>query len=118
MNVPDHHHLPLRDYDHLPLLSLAERIRSLTAEEIEQLLAYERAHANRLPAVRVMEDRLAELAAGATPTAGREQSGPDYPPPPHGEPPVRPQGAAPPAGPPPHGVPAQPAQPKADRQVP
>jgi hypothetical protein len=33
VNVPDHHHLPLRDYDHLPLLSLAERIRSLTAEE-------------------------------------------------------------------------------------
>jgi hypothetical protein len=118
VTVPDHKHLPLRDYDHLPLPSLAQRIRSLTAEEIGQLLAYERAHANRLPAIEVMEHRLAELAAGAQPTPGREQSGPDYPPPPHGGSPVKPQSAAPPASPPPHGVPAQPARPKGNRQVP
>jgi hypothetical protein len=118
VTVPDHEHLPLRDYDHLPLPSLAARIRSLTAEEIGQLLAYERAHANRLPAIEAMEHRLAELAAGAQPTPGHEQWGPDYPPPPHGDSPVRPQTAAPPASPPPHGVPAQPARPKGDRQVP
>jgi hypothetical protein len=118
VTVPDHKHLPLHDYDHLPLPSLAQRIRSLTAEEIEQLLAYERAHGNRRPAIEVMEHRLAELAAGAQPTPGGEQSGPDYPPPPHGDSPVRPQTAGPPASPPPHGVPAQPAKPKGDRQVP
>jgi hypothetical protein len=118
VTVPDHKHLPLRDYDHLPLPSLAARIRPLTAGEIEQLLAYERAHANRRPAIEVMEHRLAELAAGAQPTAGREQWGPDYPPPPRGDSPVRPETAGPPIGPPPHGVPAQPAQPKANRHVP
>jgi hypothetical protein len=118
MAVPDHGELPLRDYDHLPLASVAQRIRSLTADEIEQLLAYERAHANRPAAIEVFSHRLAELAAGASPTPGRGQSGPDYPPPPHGTPPVRPQGAAPPIFPPPHGVPAQPGKPKANRHAP
>jgi hypothetical protein len=118
VSVPDHKHLPLRDYDHLPLPSLAARIRPLTAEEIGQLLAYERAHANRQPAIEVMEHRLAELAAGAQPTPGHEQRGPDYPPPPHGDSPVRSQSAGPPIFPPPHGVPAQPAKPKANRRAP
>jgi hypothetical protein len=118
MSVPDHSKLPLRDYDHLPLTSLAYRIRSLTADEIEQLLAYERAHANRPGAIQIFAHRLDELAAGASPTPGRNQWGPDFPPPPHGEPPVSPQQAAPPGAIPPHGPPPVPAKPKGDRFTP
>jgi hypothetical protein len=118
MTVPHHDSLPLRNYDHLPLASLAQRIRSLTADEIEQLRAYERAHANRVAATEVFDHRLAELAAGASPTSGRQQYGPDYPAPPASGSPVGPQTAGPPASPPPHGTPEQPAKPKGDRQVP
>lgn len=117
MSAPDHHHLPLRDYDHLPLPSLAARIRSLPAEEITQLLEYEREHAHRPQAIQILQHRLDELGRGAQPTPGRQQWGPDYPPPPHGTPPVSPHTAAPPINPPPHGDPAQPAQPKGDRPI-
>jgi hypothetical protein len=118
MTGREHASLPLRDYDHLPLPSLAQRIRSLTADEIGQLLDYEREHANRLPAVQAMETRLSELESGATPSPGRAQTGPEWPEPPSADSPVNPARTAPPANPPPHGVPAQPAQPKADKQVP
>jgi hypothetical protein len=118
MTAPDHRNLPLPDYDHLPLPSLAQRIRSLTADQINQLLLYEREHADRPAAVRIFLDRLAELAAGESPSPGRQHGGPDYPEPPAGGSPVTPQTAGPPASPPPHGVPAQPAQPKADRRSP
>jgi hypothetical protein len=115
MTAPDHRDLPLRDYDHLPLPSLAQRIRALTAGEITQLMRYEQDHANRPAAVQVFEARLGELAAGQSPTQGRGQSGPDWPEPPSGGSPVRPETAGAPGSAPPHGVPAQPAQPKGDR---
>jgi hypothetical protein len=117
MSTRDHGSLPLRDYDHLPLPSLAQRIRSLTADELAELLGYERAHANRLPAVQIFERRLAELAAGASPSSGQQQSGPDWPPPPAGGPKVTPQTAGPPAFPPPHGTTDQSGKPKADRDT-
>ena len=84
MTAPEHNQLPLRDYDHLPLTALAYRIRPLTREEIEDLLRYEREHANRLPAVQVFETRLAELGAGAEPSGGERQDGPEWPAPPAG----------------------------------
>lgn len=118
MTSHDHASLPLRDYDHLPLASLAQRIRPLTGDEITELLGYERAHANRPAALQIFEHRLAELSAGAAPTQGRQQSGPDRPPPPDGGSKARPQTAGPPVSPPPHGTPAQPAKPKADRAGP
>lgn len=34
--------LPLPDYDHLPIGGLESRVRSLTAEEVGDLLTYER----------------------------------------------------------------------------
>ncbi len=117
MTTPEHSSLPLHDYDHLPLTALAHRIRSLTADEISQLLRYERAHANRPAAVQVFQARLAELAAGAAPSGGRAQAGPEWPEPASSIPPRRPA-AAPPAFPPPHGTPDQPARPKANRQAP
>jgi hypothetical protein len=117
VTAPEHHQLPLRDYDHLPLTALAYRIRPLTREELEDLLRYEREHANRRPVVQVFESRLAELAAGAEPSGAESQDGPDRPAPPAGGSKVNPAQAGPPANPPPHGVPAEPGQPKADRQA-
>lgn len=58
-----HDDLPLPDYDHLTLGSLRSRLRALTPAHLEQVLAYERAHANRLQVVRMFENRLAKLAA-------------------------------------------------------
>jgi hypothetical protein len=70
VEVPAHRDLPLPDYDHLPTGSLASRIRALDGDGIEELLAYERAHAHRLPVLLVLEHRREELAAGALPTSG------------------------------------------------
>jgi hypothetical protein len=118
MTAHEHSDLPLRDYDHLSVPSLAQRIRSLTASEIRQLEDYEREHADRPAVVQTLRTRLSELESGAPPTPGGPQAGPEWPEPPSGASPVRPDTSAPPVGPPPHGMPAQPGQPKADRQVP
>jgi hypothetical protein len=118
MITSEHRALPLRDYDHLPLASLRQRIRSLTDQEIRQLLSYEEEHANRPLAVQAMRTRLVELASGQSPTGGTEQIGPDWPESPPGGGPVSRATVAPPVSPPPHGNPAQPAKPKADKQAP
>jgi hypothetical protein len=115
MSAPDHGHLPLRDYDHLSLSSLAARIRSLPAGQITELLEYERAHAHRPQAVQILEHRRDELGRGAQPTQGSQQWGPDYPDSPAGGSPVTPVTASPPGSPPPHGEPDQPARPKGNR---
>jgi hypothetical protein len=115
--TPEHSDLPLRDYDHLPGAAVAQRIRSLTSDQLGQLLDYERAHAARPAVEQAMQVRLAELRDGAEPTGGRGQTGPDWPEPAaerrpaDGEP-----TAGPPSFPPPHGTPAQPAKPKANKQ--
>ena len=118
MTTPDRRALPLRDYDHLPLAALRQRIRSLTDQDIRRLLLYEEEHANRPVAVQAMRTRLAELASGQSPSGGSEQIGPDWPESPSGGGPVSPATVAPPVSPPPHGNPAQPAKPKADKQTP
>lgn len=119
MTAPQHGDLPLRDYDHLPAAAVAQRIRSLTNQELSQLLDYEHAHADRPTVIQAMQARLAELRAGAEPTGGRQQAGPDWPEPASAKPPPAqgsPATAAPPSFPPPHGTPDQPAKPKADKQ--
>ena len=73
--------LPLKDYDHLPVGSLTSRIRTLDAEDLTTLLAYERAHANRFQVVTVMQSRLAGLKNGAQPSGGDPAAtGADAPP--------------------------------------
>ncbi|MFK4148846.1 hypothetical protein [Streptomyces sp. NPDC004065] len=62
--------LPLPDYDQLPLGALESRGRSLSAEEVEELLAHERTHADRLPVTQVLTARLEQLQSGARPTQG------------------------------------------------
>lgn len=111
----DREELPLPDYDHLPLNAVRHRIRPLTAEQVELLLAYERAHADRLPVVEVLGHRLEELRQGALPSGGDpDDIVPELPPPPHGTPPVRPETAGPPIVPPFHGVPTIPSRPGPD----
>ena len=62
--------LPLPDYDHLPTAALQHRIRSLSADELELILAYERAHADRIDVRMVVEARLTALHEGARPSGG------------------------------------------------
>lgn len=115
MSTPSREELPLPDYDALSVGELEHRIRSLSAEELERLVRYERAHAARVPVVELLAGRLAQLDAGATPSPGGQ-------PPPTGEAtggrhgsPVTPDTAAEPIHPPPHGSPDQAAQPKGNR---
>ncbi|MET8244376.1 hypothetical protein ABZV31_08025 [Streptomyces sp. NPDC005202] len=107
--------LPLPDYDHLPLGALESRVRSLTVEEVEELLAFERTHADRLPVTEVLTSRLEQLQSGAQPTQGNpaalrpEQAGS------HAGSPVTPATSPQPFSPPPHGTPDQRGKPKGDR---
>ncbi|PRX45956.1 hypothetical protein B0I33_108103 [Prauserella shujinwangii] len=110
--------LPLADYDHLPVPALRDRIRSLTADEVRQVLDYERAHADRAPVVTTLENRLEQLEQGAEPSPGGDQeTRPDQPGPTRHGSPVSPDSAAEPIHPPPKGVAGQPGKPKGNRQV-
>ncbi|MBA8824792.1 hypothetical protein FHX42_002139 [Saccharopolyspora lacisalsi] len=71
--------LPLANYDELPLATLGHRIRSLTEEEIQQLLDHEREHANRVHVIEVLTSRMDELRRGASPTPGSESEPSDVP---------------------------------------
>jgi hypothetical protein len=67
-----HDELPLPDYDHMTLGSLRGRLRSLTVEQLVQVRDYEKAHADRLPVVTLLDNRIAKLATdeSATPSEG------------------------------------------------
>ena len=66
MNTPspelDHDSLPLPDYDHMTLGSLRGRLRSLSLEQLVQIRTYEKAHADRLPIVTMLDNRIAKLS--------------------------------------------------------
>ncbi|MER7572581.1 hypothetical protein [Streptomyces sp. NPDC126514] len=107
MTDPARNTLPLPDYDHLPLGSLESRVRSLSADEVEELLAYERSHADRLPVTQVLGTRLEQLRTGSEPTSGdpgavrpEQTTG-------HAGSPVSPATSPQPSSPPPHGTPDQ-----------
>jgi hypothetical protein len=110
---PTHADLALPDYDHLPLASLLQRVRTLDGAGVRQLLDYERAHGDRLPVTQALEQRVSELDAGAEASGGSplgatpEKAGP----------PAAPRETsmstdAPPNNPPSHGDPTNPAQPR------
>ena len=69
-----HEDLPLEDYDHLTLGSLRGRLRSLDVDQLVRLRGYEKAHADRLPVVTMLDNRIAKLAtdAAAAPSPGGE----------------------------------------------
>lgn len=56
--------LPLPNYDELTVPSLRARMRNLSAEQLNQLVAYEGAHANRADVIGMFERRIAKLAEG------------------------------------------------------
>jgi hypothetical protein len=105
--------LPLPDYDHLPLGSLGQRIRTLDAAGLSVLLDYEREHGNRLPVTELMRARLEELESGAEPSGGSPTG---FAPEKVDGPPVPRQTDqttdAPTINPPSHGDPTNPAQPR------
>lgn len=111
---PLHHdQLPLPDYDHLPEGALQSRMRQLDAEGVGELLAYEKAHGNRLPVVLLLERRLEALQEGAQPSGGDPlATAPEAQPGPAGGPMVTPQTEGPAMNPPSHGDPTNPAQPR------
>jgi len=55
---------PLPNYDELTVPSLRARMRNLTAEQLNQLIAYEGAHANRADVIAMFQRRVAKLAEG------------------------------------------------------
>jgi hypothetical protein len=112
--TPHHDELPLPDYDHLPVGSLQGRIRSLDADALGALLAYEHAHGDRLPVVQVLERRLEEVRGGAELSGGSPLAAtPELQtaPPPASD--ASPQTQGPPVNPPSQGDPTNPAAPKA-----
>jgi hypothetical protein len=111
--VPHDDELPLPDYDHLPTGSLAGRIRSLDADQLGQLLDYERAHGNRLHVLTVLEERLSRVQEGAPLSEGSPVAvAPEADPGPPGGSPVSPATEGPPMNPPSHGDPTNPVQPR------
>lgn len=60
--APPHDELPLPDYDHMTLGSLRGRLRSLTVEQLIAVRDYEKTHADRLPVITLLENRIAKLA--------------------------------------------------------
>jgi hypothetical protein len=111
--MTEHAALPLPDYDHLPLAALVHRIRSLDEPALAELLAYEQAHADRLPVVEAMRSRLEALRNGAEPSGGSPAApAPEAPPAAATGSPVSPATSGPPMNPPSHGDPTNPAQPR------
>ena len=111
--APARTELPLLDYDHLPIGSLTQRIRSLDTGGLSDLLSYERQHGNRVPVISVLENRLSELGAGEEPTTGSPNSfAPEKSPGPSAPRSIDQTTDAPKINPPSHGDPTNPAQPR------
>ena len=64
--VLEHDELPLQDYDHMTLGSLRGRLRSLSLDELVAVRSYEKVHADRLPVVTMLDNRIAKLASEGT----------------------------------------------------
>lgn len=112
MNDRTRSELPLPDYDHITTGELPGRIHGLDATGVEQLLAFEREHGDRLPIVQVLEHRLQELRDGAEPSGPVLDDSPTMAAGPAGGSKVSPSTSGPTMNPPSHGVPTNPAQPR------
>jgi hypothetical protein len=56
--------LPLPNYDELTIASLRARLRNLSADQLGELIEYEKAHAARADVISMFERRIAKLAEG------------------------------------------------------
>lgn len=59
--LPPARELPLPNFDHMTLGSLRAKMQRLSIDELLALRAYEQAHADRLPVVTMLENRIAKL---------------------------------------------------------
>jgi hypothetical protein len=114
--VVDHDELPLPDYDHMTLGSLRGRLRTLSVDQLVQLRDYEKAHADRLPVITMLENRIAKLStdSSAAPSGGdpATPSSAERRPSARGGSKVSPATTGPKQNPPTGGVPTNPAQPR------
>ncbi|MCU1531868.1 MAG: hypothetical protein JWO49_1439 [Arthrobacter sp.] len=110
-DIPEHSELPLPDYDHLPTGTLPSRISALSVAELTEVLAYEGAHANRVPVLQILENRLTALQNGAEPSGPAVPSTPELSQTQHRSR-VTPATSGPPINPPSHGDPTNPVQPR------
>jgi hypothetical protein len=58
--------LPLPDFDNISIGSLRARLRNLTVEDLETLLAWEQEHANRLQVVTLLSNRIHKVSAAGS----------------------------------------------------
>ena len=56
--------LPVPNSDDLTIASLRARLRNLSADQLAQLVDYEKSHANRADVIQMFERRIAKLAEG------------------------------------------------------
>ncbi|SDQ86258.1 hypothetical protein [Quadrisphaera sp. DSM 44207] len=105
--------LPIPDFDHLPLGDVTARIRSLSAPQVDALIAFEEQHGGRAPVLQVLRARREQLDAGATPSGG-DAAAIDLqaPPAPGGGSVASPATEGPKINPPSQGDPTNPAQPR------
>ena len=54
--------LPLPNYDELSIASLRARLRNLSADQLTDLITYEKSHADRADVISMFERRIAKLA--------------------------------------------------------
>ena len=108
------HDLPLPGYDDLPVGAIETRARTLGEKEVRTLVDYEKAHANRVRVVQILENRLVALHTGAAePSGGDPQAfAPESGRGSAGGSPVSPATEGPARNPPSQGTPANPAQPR------
>ena len=57
--------LPLANYDESTVASLRARLRNLSAEQLTQLIEYEKGHAARADVISMFERRIAKIEAEA-----------------------------------------------------
>jgi hypothetical protein len=55
--------LPIPDFDNVSIGSLRARLRSLAVEDLVRLREWEKAHANRLPVLTLLDNRIAKVSA-------------------------------------------------------
>lgn len=61
--------LPLPDFDNISIGSLRARLRNLTVEDLETLLAWEQEHAKRVQVVTLLSNRIHKVSAAGSPSS-------------------------------------------------
>jgi len=69
----DRAELPIPDFDNISLGSLRARLRALNLEQLVVLREWEQAHANRLPVVTTLDNRIAKVGGATDTGAGTPQ---------------------------------------------